>query len=735
MTKRLAILLSVAVAAVTANAQTGPSPYGATGYPYTGVLTATNVHVRCGAGDVNGANNYYPCARLSSPARVQVFGERNGWLKIDPPPGCYSVIIRSALAVDITGTEGTVTRDRVWVRAAGVLRAARFTAGQMRLRRGQRVKVFGEVTDDFGKWYKIKPPRGVYFWIYGEFVTKAAAVTPVPTTGAATTTQPATRLAATQPAEDYVPAVPKETMAAFRAAQRAITAEYERPAGRRDLTALIEQFEAIKVKPKSPLKPYVDFYIQYMKTDIARGKDLSAAENLRQESLERQKRFDLERALAEAAKPEEVMPYTAEGILSASRMFPGGALTKRYILTDPATRRVNAYVEAGAEDVDLDANVGNHVGIYGTRQYDRKLAIDIVKAEQVIVIGEDVKVPAPPEPVVKPMPVPAIMPALKPVPETRPAATTKPRPAVTPRPIIEPIPLEDIKPTTRPKPAPVKPAPVKPIPLEDLKPASAAPRPVPKTVEPEPIFETEPETVATPRPKIAPAAPTARPKPVSVAAPAPVRPRPVEAAVKPKPVTPALPVPAGAMAKPLPVVKPKPAAVEKPGPLAAPVPKPAAGAPKPKPVRPALMAVPRGPTPLVVRVFKDGTLKVDGKPVAKKDLEAIFRKAGAAKPPRTLVVRSTEDVGLRQIARVLDIAQRCGITNVRSETSDVALPAIKPIPLESLKPGIKPAPTSRPSTQPAKAGDFPRPLPPSGLPMVEPEKKPTTAPVDEGEYE
>ena len=735
MTKRLAILLSVAVAAATANAQTGLSPYGAARYPYTGVLTATSVHVRCGAGDVTGANNYYPCARLSSPARVQVFGERNRWLKITPPPGCYSVIAQSALTVDITGTEGTVTKDRVWLRAAGVLRAARFTAGQTRLRRGQRVRVLGEVTDNFGKWYKIKPPRGVYFWIYGKFVTKAAAVTPVPTTGAATTTQSATRVATREPAEDDVPAVPKEMMAAFRAAQRAVTAEYERPADQRDLTALIEQFEAIELTPKNPLKPYVDFYVQYMKSDIARGEDLSAAEKLRQESLERQKQFDLERTLAEAAKLDQVMPYTAEGILSASRMFVGGALAKRHLLTDPATQRVNAYVEAGAEDVDLAANVGNHVGIYGTRQYDRKLAIDIVKAEQVVVISEDVKAPAPPEPVVKPMLVPEILPALKPVPEITPAARTKPRPAVTPGPIIKPIPLEDIEPTTRPKPAPVEPAPVEPIPLEDLRPASAAPKPVPKTVEPELILEPEPETVATPKPKIEPAAPTARPKPVSVAAPAPVRPRPVGAAIKPKPVTPAPPVPAGATAKPSPVVKPKPAAVEKPGPVAAPVPKPAARTPKTQPVRPALTALPRGPTPLVVRVFKDGTVNVDGKPVAKRELETIFRRGAAAKPPRTLVVRSTQDVGLGHIAGLLDLAQRCGITNVRSQTSDLALPAIKPIPLESLKPGIKPAPTSRPSTRPAKAGDFPRPLPPSGLPMVEPEKTPTPAPVDEGEYE
>jgi len=251
---------------------------------YAGTVTAAGTYVHCGVGDTNGGNNYYACARLNRGAKVQVLGERNGWVKIAPPPGCHSVIAELGVSVDITGTKGTVVRDRAWVRAAGALRLARFTAGQMRMRRGDTVKILGEVTDDYGKWYKIKPPRGVYFWIYGKFVTKPSSAASVPTTNpSAATTQPGTYPLTTQPIEDDLPAVPKETMSAFRAAQHAVTLEYQRPANQRDLTALIEQFKAINLKRKSPLIPYVDFYIHYFKSGITRGKDLSAPEKLRQE--------------------------------------------------------------------------------------------------------------------------------------------------------------------------------------------------------------------------------------------------------------------------------------------------------------------------------------------------------------------------------------------------------------------------------------------------------------------
>ncbi len=107
----------------------------------------------------------------------------------------------------------------------------------------------------------------------------------------------------------------------------------------------------------------------------------------------------------ESVGPQLPKSYDADGVLTESVVFPGNAVTpKRWAVHDPDTNRVTAYVQCSSGDVKLDDYVGQHVGITGSMKYERDLKLYIVEAKDVTVLKADAKLPAPPEPTVKPPP-------------------------------------------------------------------------------------------------------------------------------------------------------------------------------------------------------------------------------------------------------------------------------------------------------------------------------------------
>ena len=194
MAARASILLCVAVISVSALGQTTPPATQG----YEGVVTGTNVYVRSGPA----ASTYYPCSKVNYPDRVTVLAEKEGWLKILPTRGCFSIISQQYVTPDATGTTGAVTGSDVWVRAGGELVTANFWQLQTKLQKGDKVAIRGQVTDKYGKWYKITPPKGVVFYISAQFVRQQDGA-PVATTRPATTqpVKPSTQPVAGQTGE------------------------------------------------------------------------------------------------------------------------------------------------------------------------------------------------------------------------------------------------------------------------------------------------------------------------------------------------------------------------------------------------------------------------------------------------------------------------------------------------------------------------------------------------------
>ena len=110
---------------------------------------------------------------------------------------------------------------------------------------------------------------------------------------------------------------------------------------------------------------------------------------------------------SEAPTTRPVTAYVTQGVLLASDVFPGGpAAPRRFIVRDPQTYFINAYVQCPSGEVDLQKYVGMLVGVMGNTKFDKGLGLDVVNATGVKVLAENVEFPRPPQVIVRPMPTP-----------------------------------------------------------------------------------------------------------------------------------------------------------------------------------------------------------------------------------------------------------------------------------------------------------------------------------------
>lgn len=428
------VVAFTAVAAAAAWAQTTRPARG----EYVGYLSGTNVYVR--SAPVDG----YPCTKLSAPATVTVKGEQFGWLKIVPPPSCYSLIAK-AYVTSTDGKTGTVAGNNVHVRAGSDLFPARTDEVQTRLKTGDKVAILGER----GQWYKIIPPAGVTLWISSQYVqrrpgaTRTLPVPPGPPTRPAPTT-------ATAPAPPAPPEELNKALADFQAAEAELTKEFAKPREQRDPTALLARYRAIQIAKDSPLAPYLQARIDFLAQELELEKDRKAVADLVAKANAKQAELAAASARIRVPATQPVRTYAAEGLLSASDLFTGGPTgPKRYVITDPDSRLISAYVQCTTGVVDLSKFVGSYVGVVGTPTYDQQLRMYVVEADHVVVMRKGAAPPA--------KATPKANPATQPVP--KPKATPKPKPKATPKPKPKPKTQPAAKVSPKPPAATAKPKP------------------------------------------------------------------------------------------------------------------------------------------------------------------------------------------------------------------------------------------------------------------------------------
>lgn len=78
--------------------------------------------------------------------------------------------------------------------------------------------------------------------------------------------------------------------------------------------------------------------------------------------------------------------YSVEGILAFSEVFTGGPnAPKRFVIRNPESNAIEAYVQSTEGAVSLYEHVGRHVGILGTAHMD-EVSGRVIEAEKVVVL-------------------------------------------------------------------------------------------------------------------------------------------------------------------------------------------------------------------------------------------------------------------------------------------------------------------------------------------------------------
>jgi|GEM_PF-6297583 len=269
-------------------------------------VTAERVNIRSRA-DLNSRI----VARANRGDVLESRGDADGWRKILPPTGAFS--IAAAQYIDrIDADRGCVNVDtllRVRIGSDIQPRDPMLSEVCAKLERDAEVVILGELD---AEWLKIAPPAGVYVYISSEFVEvitaeqaqrlrleKAAAATEAAKALETLTTQPSTRPASPEPPTTQA-------------------AESTPPA--------------------------------------------SAAETAT-------KRFD------------------ARGVLKPSFALPAGPYGMRYMLKNPRSRRVSAYLEIPTElGVDTKSCAGKYVGVRGKLFTLDEPRVSILRVTELVIL-------------------------------------------------------------------------------------------------------------------------------------------------------------------------------------------------------------------------------------------------------------------------------------------------------------------------------------------------------------
>jgi len=150
-----------------------------TKFPYLVTIPAGNVALRSGPG-----LGFYATDRLSAGDRIEVFREeKDGWLAVRPPKGCFSLVERSQLKPAVEPGVATATGDDVLCCVGSRIESVQTYVSQVRLRKGERVELLEKwdvdeksATDsDRATWCRIWPPAGEFRWLHAEDLKPAAS--------------------------------------------------------------------------------------------------------------------------------------------------------------------------------------------------------------------------------------------------------------------------------------------------------------------------------------------------------------------------------------------------------------------------------------------------------------------------------------------------------------------------------------------------------------------------------
>jgi uncharacterized protein YgiM (DUF1202 family) len=345
-----------------------------TSFPYTAEITADNVNVRSGPG-----TNYYRCGQINKGDTVKVVASKHSWSHIVPPPGSFSWISKQYIHIEADKpTVGIVTSDAVRVYAGSErLKPIHSTTVQLKLNRGDRVKLMGEEKNDY---YKIVPPIGAYFWVSTQYTRPVKPVGAVPA-------PPEPQVEAKRVRAVVPTSIPLEAekLKEYYTLEKRIQAERAKPMAQQNYAEIKEKLAAIaEIKESGKAARYSEFALKQIgRYELA----LSAAKEVRLQDAQLQKiqsRIDKTRARKMTQAPD-LGRFAVIGQLQTSSVYAPQAAPVHYRITDEKGRLKCYAVAAGsALEQDLGSFVSRKVGLVGTIEPHVETSGALVRFTQVV---------------------------------------------------------------------------------------------------------------------------------------------------------------------------------------------------------------------------------------------------------------------------------------------------------------------------------------------------------------
>ncbi|UCC23241.1 MAG: SH3 domain-containing protein, partial [Planctomycetota bacterium] len=341
-----------------ASTSVGFAQEAAPSFPYVAEINAENVNIRSGPG-----TNYYRTGQINKGDTVKVVASKHSWSHIVPPPGSFSWISKQYIHIeDDNPTVGIVTGDAVRVYAGSEwLKPIHSTTVQLKLNRGDRVKLMGEEKDDY---YKIVPPTGAYLWVSTQYVEPLGPVGQV-----AAPPEPQVEV---EKVRVVVPtSLPLEAakLKEYYELQKRMQDEHAKPLEQQNYAQIKEGLAAIAaIKESGKAARYAAFAVkQIERYELAQ----SVAKEVRLQDAQLQKiqsRIDKTSTMKFEEVPE-LGRFAVIGWLQTSSVYAPQAAPLHYRVLDDNERTICYAVAAGsALDEDLRSFVGRKVGLVGTIQ-------------------------------------------------------------------------------------------------------------------------------------------------------------------------------------------------------------------------------------------------------------------------------------------------------------------------------------------------------------------------------
>jgi uncharacterized protein YraI len=343
-------------------------------FPYVAEVTGDDVYIRSGAG-----TQYYNCGKLKRGDKVKVVGVLFSWSRIVPPDGSFSWISNQYVSIDSNnpGT-GIVTGDGVRVYAGSdYVRPIHSTTLQLKLDKGEKVKLLGEEKDNY---YKIATPAGAYLWVSSDYMKPLGPVGGTVEFAGLKVEPNETAVVVTGKGS-----VEDEMLKVYYALEKQLQAERAKPIEQQNYASIKKAFADIAAnKEAGKAARYAEFVIKQVERlefVVAAVKEVG----LQNEQLQ-QTRDKIDKARAtRLAKLEEMGRFAVIGQLKTSSIFGSEPQLKYYRITDESDKIICYALPGGqASTMDLSKLIDHKVGLVGTLEAHPQTGTALVRFTEVV---------------------------------------------------------------------------------------------------------------------------------------------------------------------------------------------------------------------------------------------------------------------------------------------------------------------------------------------------------------